>query len=92
MTTRGRYRAGRVPRPARPFSERSTSSSGVGASSPEGLATRTPRPPGRRAMHVAFRPDHQGIPEATRVILDCNVPSLRERSYNAVVCDDQGHH
>ena len=33
-------------------------------------------------MHVAFRPDHQGIPEATRVILDCHVPSLRERCYN----------
>src|SRR5271166_3408405 len=35
--------------------------------------------------------DHQRIPEATRVILDYHVPCLRERCYNAVVCDDQGH-
>ena len=24
-------------------------------------------------------------------ILDCHVPCLRERCYNTVVCDDQGH-
>ena len=63
----------------------------------DGKGMRCEREPARRQTEHSWSPrplaarDTATSPEATRVILDCHVPCLREPCYNTVVCDDEGH-
>ncbi len=43
-------------------------------------------------MHLAYWPDHQRTPEASRVGPDCQLHRLQEHCYDAVACDNHGHH